>query len=152
MTDPYWQGEPGQPGQPGETTAAGRGGAGGRGGHGGSAATAMTRGTLHATLFLFVFTLVLFAANLLFTAHEVGNVRAVAAAAGRNTASIVQLCETGNEFRAQQVVLWEHIITISRPPPHETPPEARKRLAGVRAFDAYIRKVFAPRNCHAIPR
>lgn len=36
----------------------------------------MTRGALHATLFLFVFTLVLFAANILFTAHEVNSIRA----------------------------------------------------------------------------
>ena len=107
----------------------------------------MSRGATYATLFLFCFTLVLFAANLIFTAHEVGNVRAVTAAADRNAASIKQLCEAGNEARAQQVILWDHLITISQPPPGETPAARRHRLTTERSFEAYIHHVFAPRAC-----
>lgn len=109
--------------------------------------TDMSRGAAYASLFLFVFTLVLFAANLIFTAHEVGNVRAVTAAASRNAASIRQLCQAGNEARAQQIVLWDHLLSIAQPPPHQTPAQARHRLATERAFEAYVHHVFAPRDC-----
>lgn len=109
----------------------------------------MSRGAAHAALFLFVFTLVLFAANLLFTAHQVGSLRAVDTAAARNAASIVQLCEAINGNRAQQLILWDHIIAVAHAPPHETPAARAQRLAGLRAFGAFVHKVFAPRNCHA---
>jgi hypothetical protein len=107
----------------------------------------MTPGALRATVFLFVFSLVLAAANLMFTAREVGSVRAAEQAAARSTASVVQLCQLGNESRAQQVILWDHVITISRVPPHETAAEKRKRLATVRAFVAYVHRVFKARDC-----
>ena len=64
-----------------------------------------------------------------------------------NAASVTQLCRAGNEARAQQVILWEHILRIARAPAHETPAHARDRLATERAFEAYVHKVFAPRDC-----
>lgn len=100
----------------------------------------MTPGAVRAVLMLFIVTLVLFAVNVVFTAHEVN--RAAAA-----SASVVQLCQAGNEQRAQQVSLWDHLVLISRPPAHETRAAARARLAVTRAFVAYVHKAFAPQNC-----
>jgi len=66
-----------------------------------------------------------------------------------NRATIMQLCETGNDFRADQVTLWTHLAAISTPPPHETAAQTARRLALVRQLLAYVRKVFAPRDCTA---
>jgi len=67
-------------------------------------------------------------------------------------ATSIAACNLGNQARAEQVALWEHIATISKPPPHESP-AARKRQAQVlTAFLAYIHRVFAPRDCAAIYR
>jgi hypothetical protein len=107
----------------------------------------MDAGTKRAFLTLLVISFALAAANLMFTAREVGSVRAAEQAAARSTASVVQLCQLGNESRAQQVTLWDHLIAISRPPPHQTPAQQRRRLATTRAFVAYVHKVFAPRDC-----
>jgi hypothetical protein len=64
-------------------------------------------------------------------------------------ASIMQLCQSGNEARGQQVVLWTHLAAISAPPPRETPAQEKQRQAALTRFLAYIRHVFAPRNCTA---
>jgi hypothetical protein len=63
-------------------------------------------------------------------------------------ATVTQLCLTGNDFRAQQVTLWTHLVAISAPPPHQTPAQQRQRAAMIRAFLAYVRTVFAPRDCN----
>jgi hypothetical protein len=107
----------------------------------------ITPGAKRATATLFALVLALSGANLEFTAHEVNAVRAAEMASARSAASVVQLCRAGNEFRAQQVGLWDHIVTISQPPPHETRAAERKRLATIRAFVAYVHRVFAPRDC-----
>ena len=62
-------------------------------------------------------------------------------------ASVVQLCQAGNDSRAQQVILWTHLVAISVPPPHETAAARQKREATVTAFLAFVHKVFAPRDC-----
>jgi hypothetical protein len=67
----------------------------------------------------------------------------------RSRASVVQLCQAGNESRAQQVTLWTHLVAISTPPPHETPAARARRQKLTREFLAYVRQVFAPRNCAA---
>lgn len=64
-------------------------------------------------------------------------------------ASVVQLCRSGNEARAQQVTLWTHLVEISRPPPGETPAARAQREDTTRVFLAYVHQVFAPRNCAA---
>jgi hypothetical protein len=64
-------------------------------------------------------------------------------------ASVVQLCQAGNESRAQQVTLWTHLVAMSAPPPHETAVQKQKRAALVREFLGYVRKVFAQRDCTA---
>jgi hypothetical protein len=66
-----------------------------------------------------------------------------------NRATVVQLCETGNGFRAQQVTLWTHLIATSQPPPHETAAQRRQRQELIAGLLAYVRKVFAPRDCAA---
>lgn len=136
------RGEPGHPGQPGEAGAAGggRGGSGGEGGHGGTAPTGMTPGARHAAVFLFILSLFLAAGNFLFTSNLVH--RSAAA-----TASVTQLCQSGNEFRAEQVQLWEFLISVSRPPPHETPAMKTQREKVTRLFVAHIHQVFKPRDC-----
>lgn len=143
------EGEPGHPGHPGEpgSGGGGPGGTGGEGGRGGAGVTTITKGARYAVVFLFLFSLTLAAANVLFTARQVGHVRALTTAAARNAASIRQLCLAGNEARAQQVTLWDHVITITLPPPRETPAQRRHRLAAERAFEAYVHRVFAPRDC-----
>ena len=100
--------------------------------------------TTWAAVFLAVFTLVLFAANLLFTAHEVNGVR-------NAEASVIQLCQSGNEQNARQIALWDHLLTISAasPVPHETPEMRRFRLAAARALETYVHRVFAARDCTA---
>jgi hypothetical protein len=112
-------------------------------------AAPITTGAKRAIATLFILVLALFGANLEFTAHEVNAVRAAEAASARSAASVVQLCQAGNASRAQQVHLWDYIVTISQPPPHETRAAERKRHARIRAFAAYIHHVFAPRNCTA---
>ena len=107
----------------------------------------MSRGAFQAAVFLFCLSLLIGGANLLFTAREVNAVRTVTATAARNAASVNQLCQAGNTARAQQVSLWDHVLTIARGPRHETPAAHRRRLATERAFENYVHKVFAPRDC-----
>ena len=76
------------------------------------------------------------------------SVRAVQGEIG-NRASVVQLCQAGNDSRAQQVTLWTHLIAISAPPPHQTAAQKAAREKLVTGFLAYVRKVFAPRDCTA---
>lgn len=110
----------------------------------------MTSGAKRAFITLLAISFAVGGANLLFTARQVNDVRAAITASARAAASVTQLCELGNEARAQQARLWEHIITISRPPPHETPAQERGRLATVRAFNRYLHEVFRPRDCRAL--
>ena len=148
------EGAPGFPGKRGEpgTRGGGRGGTGGAGGRGGAGDTAISRRGRYALAFLFCFALTLAAANVLFTSRQVDSVRAVQVTATRNTASIIQLCQAGNEFRAQQVVLWEHLVAISKPPPRETVQARTARIRTARSFLAYIHQVFAPRRCASLGR
>ena len=105
----------------------------------------MTPGALYATVFLFLFSLALAGANLLFTSALVHR-------AETNAASITQLCQSGNDARAQQVILWTHLVVISRPPPHESVAARTRRVKTTREFIAYVRKVFARRDCTKIDR
>ena len=67
--------------------------------------------------------------------------------ANRAAATVTQLCMSGNEFRAEQIGLWEYVIRVSKPPAHETPAAREHRLAVVAAFDAHLHQVFKPRDC-----
>jgi len=102
----------------------------------------ITRGAARAFVFLSVLTLLLAAAAYFFSVRAVqGEVR--------SRASVVQLCQAGNESRAQQVTLWTHLIQVSQPPPHETAAQKRQRQATIREFLGYVRTVFRARNCAA---
>ena len=100
----------------------------------------MTPGARYAVVFLFLFALALAGANLLFTSTLVHR-------AARNTASITQLCQSGNEARQQQIDLWAFVIQISPPPPHQTAAEAVQRAHVLHRFALRLHKIFAPRNC-----
>jgi hypothetical protein len=62
-------------------------------------------------------------------------------------ASVVQLCRAGNEARAQQVILWTHLVAASASPPRQTAAQKAARDKLIRNFLAYVRTVFAPRDC-----
>jgi hypothetical protein len=100
----------------------------------------ITRGAARAVVFLFVLMFLLTAASYWLS------VRAVNGEIG-NRASVTQLCQTGNEFRAEQVTLWTYLASISSPPAGETPAQAKQRQAAVATLLAYVRHVFAPRDC-----
>jgi hypothetical protein len=100
----------------------------------------MTRGARYSVVFLFVLSFLLAGGSYWLSASAARN--AVA-----NRASVVQLCEAGNESRAQQVTLWTRLVAISQPPPHETAAERRQRAKTIRVFIAYVRKLFAKRDC-----
>jgi len=105
----------------------------------------MTRGARHAVIFLFLLSLVLAGANLLFTSHETGLAVRAGQKASAADAAQVALCRAGNTARAEQVDLWDFIIRISKPPKTA---QGRRVLA---EFENHLRVVFAPRNC-ALPR
>ncbi len=100
----------------------------------------ITRGAAHAFVFLSVLTLLLAGAS------SYVSVRAVQGEIA-NRATVMQLCQAGNEARAQQVTLWTHLIAISAPPPHETPAQKAARAKLIRQFLAYVRQVFRARDC-----
>ena len=102
----------------------------------------ISTGAARAFVVLSVVTLLLSGAAYFFSTRAVqGEIR--------SRASVVQLCQAGNESRAQQITLWTHLVAISRPPPHETAAQKQQRQATIRVFLGYVRKVFAPRNCSA---
>ena len=98
--------------------------------------------TGQAIVFLFILAFILAGASFWLSVRTVqGEVS--------NRASVVQLCQAGNESRAQQVTLWTHLVAISAPPPHETAAARAAREALVRQFLGYVHQVFAPRDCTA---
>jgi hypothetical protein len=102
----------------------------------------MTHGAARSAVFLFTLSLLLAAGNYLLSAQAVR--RAAASAA-----STTQLCRLGNTARAQQVTLWEHLVSLPGPG-GETPAARARREKLAASFLAYVRSVFAPRDCAAI--
>lgn len=100
----------------------------------------MTEGARYAVVVLFILTVAL--SGLAYWLSTSAINRAVA-----NRASVVQLCQLGNESRAQQITLWTRLVAISPPPPHQTPAQAQQREKIVREFLGYVRTLFKPRNC-----
>ena len=100
----------------------------------------VTRSAMYSVVFLFVLSFLLAGAAYRLSVSAVqGEIR--------SRASIVQLCHAGNDSRAQQLTLWAHIVAVSQPPPGQTAAQQQQRRASIRAFMAYVHKVFAPRNC-----
>ena len=100
----------------------------------------ITRGSFWSLIVLFVVMIVLTGASYVLTSRAITK-------AGHNAASIQQLCVTSNEFRAEQIGLWEFVINLSKPPAHETPAQKQIREHGLKVFEAYLHHVFAPRVC-----
>lgn len=102
----------------------------------------MPRAVRYAFVFVSVLTLLLAGASYFFATRAVRGEVA-------SRASVVQLCQAGNDSRAQQVTLWTHLVTLNTPPPRETAAQKQRRLALTRRFLAYVRTVFKPRDCTA---
>ena len=100
----------------------------------------MSRGSARAAVTLFILAFLLSGAAYWFSTRAVQGEIA-------NRASVTQLCQAGNESRAQQITLWTHLVAISAPPPHESAAARAKRQALVREFLAFVHQVFAPRDC-----
>jgi hypothetical protein len=103
----------------------------------------ITRGSLYSVIILFVVMIVLTGASYALESNTISRIQ-------RNSASITQLCQLGNDARSQQIRLWQFVISLSRPPPHETARQERQRQADLRAFEAYLHRVFKPRNCSVL--
>lgn len=74
--------------------------------------------------------------------------------ANRNGVTIAQLhatqvsgCQAGNQTRAQEITLWTHLASISRPPPHLTKRQLAANRREIAELIAYIKHTFAPRDC-----
>ncbi len=64
--------------------------------------------------------------------------------------SQLRACGIGNDFRAGQRQLWNHVIAVSSAPPGETRAEREARLAKLAAFRAYIGRQFRAVSCTAL--
>jgi len=71
--------------------------------------------------------------------------RVVAAAAKQNN---LALCEAGNVARAQQIGLWNHLLSL--PPAPGSPRRSAGQEQQITAFRAYIAGIFKPRDCAAL--
>jgi hypothetical protein len=103
----------------------------------------ITRESLYSVIVLFVVMIILTGVSYALESNAISK-------AQRNTASITQLCQLGNDSRAQQIRLWQFVISISRPPRHETPAQERRRQADLRTFEAFLHRIFKPRNCSVL--
>lgn len=104
----------------------------------------MTRGARWASAGLLILTLMVGAGNLWATYDQVGAVRNATARAAHASATVAQLCQAGNEFRAEQAGLWEYILHLSGPPKTAR----QKHIDAV--FVHHLTVVFRPRNCRAL--
>lgn len=62
-----------------------------------------------------------------------------------NHNSLVAACESGNEFRRTNLLLWDYILSL---PPREPRTDAEKKK--IAEFQAFVDKTFAPRDCSQI--
>lgn len=62
-----------------------------------------------------------------------------------NRNSLIAACESGNEFRKTNLILWDYILAL---PTREERTEKEKKE--VVEFQNFINKTFAPRDCNAI--
>ena len=73
--------------------------------------------------------------------------RSAGLAAAANHTNLVASCEAGNQTRAEEVMLWDHLAQISRPAPGSTKAQVARDKAEIATLLAYIRKTFAKRQC-----
>lgn len=62
-------------------------------------------------------------------------------------ASEIESCDASNQTRLQEIALWSHLASVSRPSPTATPAQAAASKKAVQQFLAYVVRVFSPRNC-----
>lgn len=110
------------------------------------AETTLDRNVRRAAAGLLAATLVVGGGNLWATYDQVGNVRAADARAARATATVTELCQSGNQARAETVGLWDYIIRLS------PPPKTAQQRAVLAEFERHLRAVFAPHDCAALLR
>jgi cell division protein FtsB len=82
--------------------------------------------------------------------HAANQAADASTAANQTRVSSISACQAGNVTRAQEVMLWTHLAQISKPPPHETPVQKAKDLRQIDVLLAYIRHVFAKRDCEKV--
>lgn len=58
-----------------------------------------------------------------------------------NAATLTELCQAGNEFRAQQIGTWNYVIQLSGPP------KTQQGRAVLAKFEHHLRVQLAPRDC-----
>ncbi len=59
-------------------------------------------------------------------------------------------CQRTNQLRAEGAELWDFLVTISKPPPHQTPAQARQRKVLIQKFLGKVHEVYAPTRCTGI--
>lgn len=65
----------------------------------------------------------------------------VAVQANNTQQSNLALCESGNHSRAQQIEIWNYVLSLGKPP---RTAQQRKVVA---EFEGHLHVIFAPRNC-----
>jgi hypothetical protein len=70
--------------------------------------------------------------------------RELAAQAESNKVALVRNCETANDSRRNNLILWDYLLALPTPPGSTL--EQQKTRDG---FKAFVEKTFAPRNCQA---
>lgn len=68
----------------------------------------------------------------------------VAVQANNTQQSNLALCESGNHSRAQQIELWDYVISLGG-----APKTARQQKVEAE-FEVHLHKILAPRNCSHI--
>jgi regulator of extracellular matrix RemA (YlzA/DUF370 family) len=85
--------------------------------------------------------------TILLTAFGYLSVHAVQSASHANSAQLA-LCQAGNVSRAQQIQLWDYVLTLSSKGSPQTP-QQKQRAA---EFRVYLHHVFASRDCRNLGR
>lgn len=65
-------------------------------------------------------------------------------------ATQIAACGTGNLLRAKQVQLWDHLVKVSPPPPHQTRQQAARYRQRIAIILAYVRRTFPQLDCKSL--
>lgn len=80
-------------------------------------------------------------------AHHASDVAASASnRAVHSSASTLALCQAQNTARAQQVELWEFLLSLGKPP------QTAQQKKVVAEFVTHLHKIFAARDCAALAK
>jgi hypothetical protein len=61
-----------------------------------------------------------------------------------NAVTLTELCQSGNDFRTDQITLWKFIVNLNRQP--RTPAEQE----AINRFYKYVQRVFKLRDCSKV--